>query len=134
MKEARIGRHKVKIYDSINELPIIRFHAYNKFLLVDAGIGSDVSDLDAHLEKAIMFLQQENTKYAVQELENLRQNVYLITQQISPKHLSFAALLADVDGVKCDDISEEGLRRTLELINDAPIGDANAAHDAVKKK
>lgn len=134
MTEARIGRHKAKMYDGISELPVSRFHVYNKFLLVDAGIGSDVSDLDAHLEKAIMYLRESNTKDAVQELENLRQNVFFITQNISPKHLSFAALLIEVDGVKCDDISEDGLKRTLQLINDAPIEELTALHDAVKKK
>ena len=51
MTEIRIGKHKVRIYESIDELPMERFHRYNKYLLIDAGLGSDISTLDAHIEK-----------------------------------------------------------------------------------
>ena len=48
MKELKLAGHKVRLYDSIEELPICRFHAYNRMLLIDAGIGSDINDFDAH--------------------------------------------------------------------------------------
>ena len=41
MKTTKIGERAVVLYDSIDELPILRFHAYNKMLLIDAGVGSD---------------------------------------------------------------------------------------------
>ena len=38
MKEVELAGHKVVLYDSIDELPIARFHKYNRYLLVDAGV------------------------------------------------------------------------------------------------
>lgn len=51
MKECIINKHNVVLYDSIDELPMLRFHKYNKMLLVDAGVGSDLSDFDRHIER-----------------------------------------------------------------------------------
>ena len=51
MKTVKIGEYTVEIYDAIDELPMLRFHKYNKMLLVDAGIGSDLQDFDTHIEK-----------------------------------------------------------------------------------
>ena len=47
MKKVKLGGHKVEIYDSIDELPMVRFHKYSKMLMVDAGVGSDINDFDA---------------------------------------------------------------------------------------
>lgn len=44
MRKIVLAKHKVELYDSIDELPIVRFHKYNKMLLIDAGVGSDLSD------------------------------------------------------------------------------------------
>lgn len=46
MKNVPIKGMNVELYDSIEDLPIMRFHKYNKMLLVDAGVGSDLSDFD----------------------------------------------------------------------------------------
>ena len=40
MKNVQIKGMNVELYDSIEDLPIMRFHKYNKMLLVDAGVGS----------------------------------------------------------------------------------------------
>ena len=53
MKTVLINNKKVELYDSIEDLPIIRFHKYNKMLLVDAGVGSDLADFDRHVEQAL---------------------------------------------------------------------------------
>lgn len=55
MRKIVLAKHKVELYDSIDELPIVRFHKYNKMLLIDAGVGSDLSDWDAHMEKVVRY-------------------------------------------------------------------------------
>lgn len=134
MKEVTIGRHKVVLYNSIEELPIVRFHKYNKMLLVDAGLGSDVSAVDGHIERVVRFLNSDQKKEAVTELENMRQAIYVIVQGMSPKHLAFAVLVKEIDGKACDDISDEGLQRVLEMLGDVPMKDMTAESEAVKKK
>lgn len=134
MREFKVGKHAVKVYDSIEELPMVRFHKYNKMLLIDAGIGSDMATFDAHIEKVARFMQNGDNENAIKELENLRQNVYVIQTEQSPRNLSFAALVAEIDGKPCDDLSDEGLENVRQLLNDVSKKDITALHQAVKKK
>ena len=76
MKTFNIGKHKVEMYDSIEDLPITRFHKYNKMLLLDAGLGSDLTDVDAHIEKTIAFFREGEQENAVNELMNMRKEIY----------------------------------------------------------
>jgi hypothetical protein len=134
MRTAKISGKTVEMYDSIDELPIVRFHAYNKMLLIDAGIGSDLSDWDAHVEKTIRFLRSNKPDLAEKELDNLRQNVYFIQSGVSPKHLAFCTLIKSVDKKPYNDMTTDGLRKVLELFADAPNADLTAQMEAVKKK
>lgn len=134
MKTITLAGKRIELYESIEELPIVRFHKYNKMLLVDAGCGSDLSDFDKHIEKAIQYAKSKTPALAVTELENLRQNVYFVQQNISPKLLSFAVLVKSVNDMSCDDISDEGLKKTCELLQDITVKDFAAAFAAVKKK
>ena len=100
----KIGRHDVELYDAIDELPIVRFHKYQKLLLVDAGVGADIAAFDQRIEKTRRFLMAGKVEQAQQELENLRQCVFMIQSEINPRNMAFAALVKSVDGVSRDDI------------------------------
>lgn len=134
MKEFQLGKHKVSIYNSIDELPMARFHKYNKMLLVDAGLGSDLNAVDGHIERAVRYIKNDQRNEAAQELQNLRQSIYLVMQQTMPNHLSFATLVASIDGKPMDDLSDDGLRKVVEILSDVPINDVTAQSEAVKKK
>lgn len=134
MKQVELNGHKVLLYTSIEELPIVRFHKYNKMMLVDAGIGSDLSAMDGHIERVVEYIRRGNRDEAATEMENLRQNVYMIIQQMSPKMLSFCCLVKEIDGVSADDISDEGLKKVSELLSDVSVREMTAQQDAVKKK
>lgn len=134
MKECIINKHNVVLYDSIDELPMLRFHKYNKMLLVDAGVGSDLSDFDRHIEKVIRYLNSPTLNMATVELENMRQNVYFIQSEISPRYLSFAVLVKSIDGNPCNDLSDDGLQKIVDLFADVPNAELTAHLEAVKKK
>lgn len=134
MKKQLIGKHKVTYYDSINELPITRYHVYNRMLLVDSGVGSSISDFDSHLERIMAFLADKKSDEAIQELNNLRQNVYLVQSELTPKHMAFAAIITEVDDKPCDDISDEGLKATLQLLKDVKVGSIDEELTDIKKK
>lgn len=134
MVTVKIGKHTVEMYDTIEELPIVRFHKYQKLLLIDAGIGADINAFDQRIEKTRRYLMDGKPEKAQQELENLRQSVFLIQSGISPKHRAFAALVAKFDGMECNDVSDDGLAKLTEKLNDAPESELTAQLDAVKKK
>lgn len=134
MTEVRIAGHKVRIYTDIDEMPMVRFHKYNRMLLVDAGVGSDISDFDAHIERVVRYIRGGRNEDAAKELENLRQNVYMILNGQSPKDLSFACLVASVDGKATDDLSDDGLRRVVDMLSDGARGEASDKRSEAKKK
>ncbi len=133
MRTIKIGSHIVELYDAIDEMPIKRFHKYNKMLLVDAGIGSDLADFDGHIQKAIAYLKAKAPENAIVELDNLRQNVFMMQNEVSPRSLAFACLVKAVDG-KPTEATDEALSAIVEKLADVPLKEMTAHFDAVKKK
>ena len=134
MVTKKVGKHTIEMYDGIDELPIARFHKYQKLLLIDAGIGSDINAFDQRLEKTRRFLMAGKADKAGQEIENLRQCVYLIQTGSNPKHRAFACLVAKIDGKECNDVSDDGLERVLQTLSETPISKLAALFEAAKKK
>lgn len=130
----KIGKHNVEMYDNIEELPIKRFHAYNKMLLIDAGIGGDLADFDTHCTKVMAYIQARKNEQAIQEMQNLRQNVYMMQKGIAPKMLAFACLVKSIDDKRCDDITESGLQSVVAQLEDATTKEITTSLEAVKKK
>lgn len=114
MKNLFINKKNVQVYDSIDEMPIVNFQKYNKYLLIDSGIGSDIDDIDAHIVKIAKYIKANSDKKALQELQNMRQNLYMINSEISPKYLAFAALIHSIDGKEVSDLSDDGLKKLLQ--------------------
>lgn len=134
MQTVKIGKHTIEMYDAIDEMPIVRFHKYQKFLLLDAGIGSDIAAFDQRTEKIRRFLMAGKPEQAQKELENLRQAVFFMQNGINPRHRAFAALVAKVDGKECGDVSDDALEAVTRMLEDAPAGELTARLEAVKKK
>lgn len=134
MKEVELNGHKVRLYDSIDDLPIVRFHRYNRMLLVDAGIGSDIADFDSHIERVVAYIRKGDNQNAGKELDNLRQNVYMIMSGQSVRDLSFACLVAEIDGKPQEDLSPEGLQKVLELLGGATRKELSEVFHSAKKK
>lgn len=118
MKSLLINKKIIRVYDSIDEMPIVNFQKYNKYLIIDSGIGSDADDIDAHIVKIAKFIKANNNKKALQELQNMRQNMYMVNNEISPKYLAFAALIHSIDGKEVNDLSDDGLKKLLQDLKD----------------
>ena len=134
MVTVKIGKHTVEMYDAIDELSIVRFHKYQKLLLVDAGIGADITAFDQRIEKTRRFLMDGNADEAKKELSNLRNCVWMIQNGVNPRNRAFAALVAKIDGRECSDMADDALEKILDTLKDAPIKDVTAQLEAVKKK
>ena len=134
MVTAKIGKHMVQMYDGIDELPIVRFHKYQKLLLVDSGIGADIAAFDQRMEKTRRFLMAGKSEQAQKELANMRQCVWLIQQGINPKHRAFAVLVKSIDGRDFEPTTDDVVDAILEILNDVPINELTDRLDSVKKK
>lgn len=138
-----INGRKVELYNSIEDMPILRFQKYNKFIIVDSLVGSDLSDVASALSKAISFIDIEKLDEAKLQLQNIISCISLISQEMSPKYLAFAALVKSIDGLPNYDLSDAGLTNVLLKLNEKPKlkGLQNLTHkvvtsllDKIKKK
>lgn len=134
MKTIKVGKRSVEIYDSIDELPIKRYHKFNKYMLVDSGIGSDLNDINDHISKILRYIDKSDKKNAKTQLENMRQSLYLISQETNIRHLSFMVLIKSIDGKEVYDISDENLKRLLKQFENESKGFLNRLIESVKKK
>lgn len=134
MKELQLNGHKVSVYNSIEELPITRFHKYNKCLLIDAGVGSNLSAVDNRIERCVRYIKSDKREEAAKEMDNLRQSIYLIMQNLSPEHMAFACLVAKIDGKEYNDISDDGLSKVMEILGGVSAKDIAQSSEAIKKK
>ena len=116
MKTVSLNAHVLKMYDSVDEMPIVNFQKFNKLLLLDSGIGSTVDDVDTHLSHLASLIKSDIEK-AQTEIQNLRQNLAMIVLNISPKFMAFVPLVAEIDGKPLTDLSDENCIETLELLN-----------------
>lgn len=134
MKTIEIGKYKVELYDSIDELPIKRFHKFNKYLLVDAGVGSDLNDINEKINRILRYVDKSDKVNARIELENLRQAMYLVTQETNLKHLAFMVLIKNIDGKEITDLSDEGIRATQKVFENQSLNFIDRLFQSVKKK
>jgi len=133
MRTIQLNKKSVEIYDAIDELPVDRFHKFNKCMLIDSGIGSDLNDINSHIAKALRYVDLDPKK-AKATLENLRQSLFLVAEERSVKHLSFAVLVHKIDGRQIFDFTDEGLVKTLAKLGDAPTNKLEQVLASVKKK
>jgi hypothetical protein len=80
-----------------------------------------------------MLVSNEPSK-AVEELENLSQSFVLLSKGVDLKGYAFVALIFKIDGKEYSDLSEEGVKRTYEVINKASYSSVSNIVESVKKK
>lgn len=133
MKEIILNNNTIKLYDSIDEMPIVNFQKYNKYILIDSGLGSDIDSIDAHLVNLAKLIKTDKDKASV-EIHNLRQNMYFIVNNISPKYLAFTSLIHSINGVKLTDLSDDNLKKILDKLKEVKHSKIIQFLDWLKKK
>jgi len=109
---------------------------FNKYMLIDSGVGADMESVDTRLTSIYKFVEAGKTDSAHIEINNLRQSFYFIMQKVTPKYLSYVCLIESIDGVPFTDYGEDNAQATLQLIAKWGVtkGFLDTAIDAFKKK
>ena len=107
----------IKLYDSIDELPIVNFQKYNKYILIDSGLGSDINSVDEHIVNLAKLIKSDLNKAQI-ELQNLRQNMHMVVSEISPKYLAFASLIHSINDEEVKDLSDENLKNIIKSLSE----------------
>ena len=82
MKTLTISNHEVKVYENIDEMPIVNFQKYNKCVLMDSSLGSDVDSVDDHIVTIAKYVNSGDRAKALAELQNLRQKEKYVKEYI----------------------------------------------------
>jgi hypothetical protein len=115
-------------WESIDELPIDRFTAWNRYMMLDNSIGSTFDDIDRiHLSQ--MAAVVDDKVKVIQQIANFRQLVWGIINSVNYQHYAYACLVHSIDGEEMTDFTESGVQRTIARL--AKIGVPNGM---VKKK
>ena len=132
----QLGKHKIELFDSIDNLPFDRMNAFNKYVMLDAQLGSNVLDFDKILIKAHQFIQAKMNDQAAQELINIRQVVHNILTGTNLKGFAFASMIKTIDDKEIKDYSIGGLGEILNKLSEWGLtgGNVNAATEDLKKK
>lgn len=134
MEKIKVQNRELELYSDIKELPIARYHAFQRMCLLDAGLGSDLSAVDNHLGRIKAFLISDEKEKALTEIENLRTNFWFMQSGISPALMAFAVLVYKLDGKIKGDLTDDGIKKTCEDISFLTAGQVEQTTSEIKKK
>lgn len=130
------GKHTIEIFDSIQDLPILRFQRFNKYQMQSVEIGNTFEDYNERTIKTIQFLKKGMYQEAAQELENRQLTVFNAFNEYSPKVKAFAVLVRKIDDKDYSLFTPENLDRCIEHLERIGISNAKSIEKLkdVKKK
>lgn len=136
MKTLTHNGNTIVLYGNAKECPIKRYKELQKYQLLETGIGSSIEDIGTHFSKLHGFIAQGKTQEALKEAENLHYNHYAILHQENFTTYSFACLIHSINGIVCDDLSEDGLKIVIGILEEIqfPFAEAEEISSEVKKK
>lgn len=134
MRTEKVGGYTLEIYDSIEDMPARRFNAFNRYLMLDAGIGSDLSTVNEHIHKIEAFLANGKQDLAKRQLKNLRQSLFQVVEGMNLKHLSFIVLIKSINGKPMNDLSDDNIKFLYDKLNCASKSWFDKLVDYLKKK
>lgn len=127
---------RVEYYDSIDEMPVLRYHKFNEQLMYATNIGGDMNDVEEHLRKLIEMVNRDDKTSATQAIINMSEGIRNMVSNINPRSKAFATLVRRINGKDRDDLSDVGIDETLRMLSRKGVswGMIKFAIDYVKKK
>ena len=136
MKKVKINRLNLVLYDGIDEMPMDNFREFNRYVLIESGIGSDMQAVDSKLATIIRFMQLDKKESATKELLNMRQAIALVLAGTNLELMSFVPFIHSINGKPVTDLSQEGVKEILFRLEKARVetGWVLRTKSALKKK
>ena len=128
MVTKEINGHKITTWESIDEMPISRYYAFNRYAMLSDALGNSFADIERnHLGALVQII--DDKKKALQQVANLRELVFNILNDQNFEHRAYCTLIHDIDGKAVTDVSETGIDFLIKRLDD--IGVTNGE---IKKK
>lgn len=126
----------IEYYDNPETAPYRRYQRFNALLANRHDTGDDYNSLDNRLNRALGYIGADDRESAIKELSNLRLVVHNIKNEIGIDALANAVMVKSIGGVPCDDLTYEGLVKTVELMSKNGVSKnvISKSNEAIKKK
>lgn len=136
MREIILGsKHRVKIYDSIDEMTVARYHRWNQMMVLNEGVGLTVDGLNSRLANVANLIDAERTDAAKIELHNIAVALSVTRAGADMQTRALAATIAEIDGEVVDDLTSDGIEKTVKRLQGIITkGERDGILGAVKKK
>lgn len=85
------------LYDSVKDLPIDRYQAFQKYLIQESHIGSDIGAIGLHFQRLDTLLQAGQIPQAQQERQNMHVSFFSILEGLNFQSKAFVCLLKSVE-------------------------------------
>ena len=138
MRTVKLLNHKIEIYDSIDEMPITRYHKFTQLMVLSSGVGNDLAAIKSKILGIKQMLDDKQPEKAKVELLNLYHVFFFIDTVTDPRSLAFASIVKSIDGDPMDAISDDELKKTSDQLNEWMTKEERDGKDnvvdSVKKK
>lgn len=121
MLKKEVNNHQFKFFDSVEIMPITRYHNLNLNLLLEAGIGSGIHSVQNHLDLMIKYLDAKKIDLFYQQFENYGQCLRFNALKISPMLNAFCCILHSIDRKEYNDITQAGFMDTKKKLTEVGI-------------
>ncbi len=136
MIEIKLNSNRIYLYDSIHELPEVRFHEFNKYALMDMGVGSDMDSIGRHFANLDNLLKFKKFDEMVQERKNMHLNYFYAIEKISFKSLCFGVLVSKINQEYTGAFTFEALQAQSQRLSQMGLTNklVTATLEDIKKK
>jgi hypothetical protein len=118
MVTTEVNGHNITTWAGIDELPIGRYSAFNRYMMLSDGLGSSFDDIERiHLRSLAQIL--DDKKSAIQQIANMREAIFNIINGVNFNHRAYCTLIHSIDGKETAGYSDseiDALLVTLEQI------------------
>ena len=115
---------------------MLRYSRFQKYCLIESGVGADIDAVGNHFTKLFPFLAQGMAAEALTESKNLYYNLFLILEETNIPGMAFCCLLHSIDGEPLTDLTEDNLKKTVADLSAIGVTHETVRHyvDHLKKK
>lgn len=129
-----LKNHIIELYDSIDEMPIENFVQMEKNLIIEGGVGDNIGDFDNRLGLLNQFVSTGHKQKALNEINNMRNLFYNITNEVRPGMEAYSCLVYKIDGKEMS-CTNSGVDKTTEILMKIGYTKKMIDHkDDIKKK
>jgi hypothetical protein len=106
----------MELYKDIETMPITVFMKFQKYVLIENGVGTNVQDFSKRLAKLYEYTVNNKPKFAMEEIANLQTLFYNVVEKEQDAKLYALSYLVKGNEQKSEDEVKEFIEKNLKKL------------------